>query len=480
MSLINIDDINIYELSKDDERRAYKTQHTIDIVSFTRSRPKNSNINTSSSLSLSDKIPTYDDIQAYSLNFNIDTTEIISLDDNFIYKDIGNNVIIKFTQPERQKIVSTLIDQDEIPHEVAVGTYINNIRKEIPNFSCIIDWGKRQCPYNISNTTVTNCRYIVYEYIPGPTWESWLRYTNINSFLNCYLQILLSLKVAGRLYDFTHYDLHTNNIILRPVTQNDVTNTVGDTNTDNSIKIKYDNYTLETNTIAVFIDYGSAHIKTNTQHLGKALYSKFGIYSNRSFWIFDTFKLLMFSGYYTSFQYNKDLHEGKLQTYTNLITKVKGEAEEIFARIRIRVNQNRHDSSPKNSSLILNMTKKEKDEMYSIHKRIKRLEQEKERVQEDNFWPENMQETNKGIIRLLSFFVSGINIDYVLDYKKKKQYFECYPTEINENTIIDDFIEFITNNFNIDFLTKTESRNEKKENYGGDTKNDESSGQSSS
>src|SRR5581483_11258161 len=97
--------------------------------------------------------------------------------EDFVYKDKREgSVIIKFTQNER-KIFSKHLDydQDEIPHEVTISNFVNPLREQIPNFSYILDHGTWIFRYkNLKGEIVDEeKKYIVYEYIVGPTWEEW-------------------------------------------------------------------------------------------------------------------------------------------------------------------------------------------------------------------------------------------------------------------------------------------------------------------
>lgn len=115
-------------------------------------------------------------------------------------------------------------------HEFLVGLLgLNQLRKEIPNF--VFTYGMISCsppyleestrpsyPYPLSwcHPSSLNKKYILYEYIPSiGTFNDYLMKCTLEGFLNKYLQILLSLRLAGDICKFTHYDLHGENVLLR-------------------------------------------------------------------------------------------------------------------------------------------------------------------------------------------------------------------------------------------------------------------------
>jgi len=142
--------------------------------------------------------------------------------------------------------------EGEIIHEALVGIkYINKLRQYIPNFAYIFgyftceEYDKELC--NGKNVIA----YVVYENIPGQTlYDAIVDGLNGDDFLNIYLQILLSLDLAYRNYKFTHYDLHTDNVVLRKF--------------DDYIYVIYpynNGYVLvKTKYIPVIIDYANSYI----------------------------------------------------------------------------------------------------------------------------------------------------------------------------------------------------------------------------
>jgi hypothetical protein len=165
---------------------------------------------------------------------------------------------------------------DENIHEAFVGIYaINNLRNYIPNFVYTFEIFRYPCLFQKSK----DCNYLITELIPGQTWGKFVDNCIIDEFLNILLQICLSLKLAIQLYDFTHYDLHSGNVIIRKVEQ--------------PISIKYNDDIINTQHIATIIDFGSSHIQIDGVNYGRIL--KNGNIHNFSFWEHDIFKFLGFT-----------------------------------------------------------------------------------------------------------------------------------------------------------------------------------------
>lgn len=105
--------------------------------------------------------------------------------------------------------------------------------------------------------------------------------------MNYFTQILFALREAQEV-GFTHYDLHTSNVILR-----DIGETVAiDYTATNGSKKK-----LLTDTIATLIDYGFSHIEYNGKDYGFFAVPQGNVHPYKAFPLHDVFKLLCFSLY---------------------------------------------------------------------------------------------------------------------------------------------------------------------------------------
>ena len=116
-------------------------------------------------------------------------------------------------------------DSKENINELFVGIFgTNELRKFVPNFAYIYTGFQCSNPIvDISTNKVVNwCMtgqtsyYIVYENIePSTSLELQSKSMTFDYFLLYYLQILLALRKALAVCNFTHYDLHAGNVLLR-------------------------------------------------------------------------------------------------------------------------------------------------------------------------------------------------------------------------------------------------------------------------
>ena len=164
--------------------------------------------------------------------------------------------------------ISKFVEDGELIHEIFIGIFaINNLRRYIPNF--MYTYGGLSCSISFKDDgTPIICKdngegkYALLENLKGsiPFRKYTLSGIDTEEFVNIYLQVLLSLQVAYEKYDFTHYDLHDMNVLLRdPPDGKDV--------------IKYPlesgDVHLRVNKVATLIDFGTSHIKINDKSYGK-------------------------------------------------------------------------------------------------------------------------------------------------------------------------------------------------------------------
>jgi len=124
--------------------------------------------------------------------------------------------------------------------------------------------------------------YVVYENIKSDLTLSEVCKTCTPYKFMCYfLQILYSLKIAHREIDYTHFDLHHCNLVLRLVEGNSL------------FLIKYDNIYLRADGIMTFIDYDRSHIVYENQHFYYGEDSYFRFFRNQSYILYDVYKIFM-------------------------------------------------------------------------------------------------------------------------------------------------------------------------------------------
>ena len=207
--------------------------------------------------------------------------------------------------------VSRSPTDDTLLHELVIGLYgTNELRKYIPNFAYIYGGFKCSPPLIDPDTkkVVTWClhqenavNYVIYENIvPSISLDEYVATCTGAQFVNVYMQLLYSLRIALKMIDFTHYDLHYKNVLVRSVPQYSGIFQIA---YETEIGLEY----ISTNVIATIIDYGYAHIKTGDfidvrgkvikpgQHYGRSGVIPYSVYPYRSWIMHDMYKILMFS-----------------------------------------------------------------------------------------------------------------------------------------------------------------------------------------
>jgi hypothetical protein len=209
--------------------------------------------------------------------------------------------------------ISRHAQQDGLYHEYFIGAAgTNNLRRKIPNYAYILGTFKCLPPTVNPDKSVSHfcgrgdhkfyTNYVIYEKIPGvpanklqdiSLKEGVVHATSIQ-YLSWIIQIAFALQLGVEECDFTHYDLHDDNALLRPFQKN-----------GREVKSFYIPYPgpegqilyVKTNRIVTFIDYGRSHIMANGQHFGVFGYEQYGVYHNKSRPWYDFYKVVMFSLY---------------------------------------------------------------------------------------------------------------------------------------------------------------------------------------
>jgi len=187
---------------------------------------------------------------------------------------------------------------DDLTHEIIVGFLgTNKLRQEIPNyafiyggFNCsppVVNEGSKNVTNFCTNNNRNSVTYALYENIQGDTMQKNLSTIRGIDFVQIYLQVLFALNLGNMECDFTHYDLHAGNVILR--------NPFGDQFFGINYRTRSAQFYLYTNTIATFIDYGMSHIKYKGKDFGTNNLATFCQDGFKSYPMFDAFKFLLFS-----------------------------------------------------------------------------------------------------------------------------------------------------------------------------------------
>lgn len=166
----------------------------------------------------------------------------------------------------------------DLTHEAAVGVVTNQLRKYMPSFAYYLtsftcgppltsgplQKGMVVQPHEwCSAKPDGQRRYVVYENIPGQTFKSFIEdngpQIGVSLMYNLVLQILTSLMYAKKACGFTHYDLHTENIIIRSL--GGLHNVVYQSPPEGLSGVYSNEFvTFSTSYIPTIIDYGFARV----------------------------------------------------------------------------------------------------------------------------------------------------------------------------------------------------------------------------
>lgn len=185
---------------------------------------------------------------------------------------------------------------NDIIHEVFVGFYaLNRIRAKVPNFMYV--YGFTKC-----NKPVLNQREVLSWCTSGTNFQTYMITENITNsqpietiiqnnitgeeFLAIMLQIFNALNIAYKNFGFTHYDLHTNNILVK-VYKEPVSIPFYGGVSDEILGYVYTRY------VPYIIDYGLSSITVNGINFGVLGGEKYNI-TPGPFPMYDIYKILGF------------------------------------------------------------------------------------------------------------------------------------------------------------------------------------------
>jgi len=214
---------------------------------------------------------------------------------------------------------------DTLLHELVVGLYgTNRLRKYIPNYAYVFGGFKCSPPLVDPETkrVVTWClhdsntvNYVLYENLDDAIpMSKYLQTCTGSDFINVYMQVLYAERLALKVSDYTHYDLHYENVLLRtPGNMSSNQSTVGPGllgDQKSRFQIAYETERgveyIKTSFIPTINDYGFSHIKTLDgisasgavvrpgDHFGRSGFVPFSIFAYRSWIMHDMYKFLMF------------------------------------------------------------------------------------------------------------------------------------------------------------------------------------------
>lgn len=348
------------------------------------------------------------------------------------YTNLFPKIVVKMTDLEKET--------DESAHEALIGIKgTNKLRCSIPNFSYVLGTFKYPCFYREEIPRWINqseqCTFTIYEFIPGDTWDTFIKTCSTSQFLNAFLQIILSIQLSILKIGFTHYDLHPKNLILREV--NDI------------LSIQYVDYLLYTDLIPTFIDYGSSHIKINEQDYGRGGIRNIGsVYNDRSFWLSDIAKLLFFTFYYIHPEIRKKLQRKNLLASESIykenlfISNMNPSSLSTIQYFKDKYYMSGESFIENKISIARNNISKSHDTFIQMKNDYPRLLLE---IEEDQKQRKNLFNTLEELVKYFIGFKDPIN--FIESYSDTHPYFQIVQTKNNESSDINEFIDFIIATF---------------------------------
>lgn len=249
-------------------------------------------------------------------------------------KDIPNSLIVKTVKDAKNDPqASPEIIYRDIIHELFVGRKaVNFLRGLTPCFSYVLsgfmckepsfmDPDKRKRIKDICRTG-DDAFYVAYEKIPGGSFKDIIKNVSpipvfqqdfIRDFLSILIQLSCSLKIAWDRYRFTHYDLHTDNVMCKPIPPGKLAVEMKHPNSE----IKY--FYVVSRYIPIIIDYGMSHILVDGIRYGSNRIQRNANVTNDYNAIFDLYKFYCFTLYDFIFDNDERVKRSNIETFTKLL-----------------------------------------------------------------------------------------------------------------------------------------------------------------
>lgn len=201
-------------------------------------------------------------------------------------------------------VIKTARDpRGSLQHEFAVGTVLNGLRRWIPNF--MFTYSGFECSPPIEDTSgrvKTWCRrdgrrevsYLLLENVAQSVSMAKYIRDPIHTFaqiLEKLVQVMLALAVARQRTNFSHFDLHAGNVLIRQVDVADQFQIQYQINDDEG---QPHTVALRTDAVATIIDYGFSTIQLPTgQQIGRWPIITLTIPPVESFPLYDIYRFVM-------------------------------------------------------------------------------------------------------------------------------------------------------------------------------------------
>ena len=166
------------------------------------------------------------------------------------------SMVIKFPNKSHEA------DKIEFMKEYIIGKSINKLRRITPAFMytfSLFGCGMSKSKGNKICTTKKSLPLLILEKVNGKSMEKFIKEpsTTFEDWLKVYVQVLLNLEIAQKLYKFNHNDLHHENVMVRKE-KNPITYCF---NTETKT------YKVTTDTFPVLIDFGYSGMDVYDKHI---------------------------------------------------------------------------------------------------------------------------------------------------------------------------------------------------------------------
>ena len=190
--------------------------------------------------------------------------------------------------------------KDRLAHEAVIGFYATNqLRSLVPNFMFVYGYTKCTPPLTVGKEAVNWCNsgssivsYLINENIQDSiSLNQMIKNPNLalQDFLDIFLQVINALNQAYKIKGFIHYDLHSENVLVREFTEEISVPYYGTSN-------KVLGY-ISNRFIPFIIDYGMARIKISNdpnEIIYRVGYEEINQIANQPNPLHDIYKLLGF------------------------------------------------------------------------------------------------------------------------------------------------------------------------------------------
>ena len=259
---------------------------------------------TSKNVSISDSNKRYDFLSYFMNNAN-------HIFPNMIHKQVksvhGYVIFSDFIKVKNKIVIKTPKEKHEIRNmlfEYYIGSrFINKLRNKTPNFmytygifmcNPLINVTKKNDKEETTSMSVNFCNdndknniYLLFEKIDGIGLHDYILQIKtekqLDNIVNYILQIIISLDIAQKEGQYSHNDLHNDNIMIRKI----------NSPIDYSYIVGKSKYKMKLDNIATIIDYGMNRFVENNIPLGVTISEKYDLYPFKNSIGTDLYKFTM-------------------------------------------------------------------------------------------------------------------------------------------------------------------------------------------